>query len=387
MTGGVQGHARLLAAQLGLSGVKSFVITRRLRPDLPRVDSVDGIPIYRLPPAGIRPAGKYAMFPFIVGELFRRRRDFDIALVCGLRALGVPAVIACRALGKVCVLRAEGQGEMSGDYVSAYRKPPAASDLAFRQWIRLRNRILRRADAVVAISQPLRTEFLACGVPADRTYSIPNGIRTDLFRPASPDERQALRQKLRLPAEGRIVVYTGRLAQGKGLETLIKAWTSIAGLRGHGHLVLVGPGSDKPISREKALKSYVAENGLSDRVTFTGAVDNVHEYLQASDIFAFPTEYEAFGLSLVEAMSCGLPVVASRVGGVPDIVSHMGDGILVEPRDQEDLTRKLLALIDDPALCGQLGTEARRSVSARYSISVVADQYLQLMSALCRSHI
>jgi hypothetical protein len=147
-----------------------------------------------------------------------------------------------------------------------------------------------------------------------------------------------------------LVTYTGRLIQGKGLETLLAAARSLADIPSV-HFVLVGSGSGQVISIEDALRAEAAaDTALAGRVTFTGRVENVAAYLQASDVFAFPTLDEALGMSAVEAQACGLPAVASRTGGVPDIIEDGLTGVLVTPGDAGELASGLRRLLTDDAL-------------------------------------
>jgi glycosyltransferase involved in cell wall biosynthesis len=108
-------------------------------------------------------------------------------------------------------------------------------------------------------------------------------------------------------------------------------------------------------------------------------VDNVHEYLQASDIFVFPTEREAFGISLIEAMACGLPVISTSVGGVKDILQHRRNGLVVEPGDSRPLYDALDALMTDSALSTRLAQSAWRTVQERYSDPTVIPKYVELL--------
>ena len=110
VVGGGETHARLLASHLNSLGMVTFILTRRSDPKLARFESVKGIPTYRVPPARFGRFAKYAMIPFVVIELARKREMYEVILVCGFRVLGAPAVLAAKLLGKVCVLRAEAEG-------------------------------------------------------------------------------------------------------------------------------------------------------------------------------------------------------------------------------------------------------------------------------------
>jgi glycosyltransferase involved in cell wall biosynthesis len=117
---------------------------------------------------------------------------------------------------------------------------------------------------------------------------------------------------------------------------------------------------------EDDLRRVVAEGGLRERVTFTGRVDNVEEFLRASDVFVFPSVFEALGLSLVEAAATGLPAIGARTGGIVDVIDDGVSGLLFQPGDVRDLAARLLTLLDDGALRSRLGDEARRIALERF---------------------
>jgi glycosyltransferase involved in cell wall biosynthesis len=146
--------------------------------------------------------------------------------------------------------------------------------------------------------------------------------------------------------------------------------------------VLVGSGGVDIHGCEAELEEYVAAHGLARRVRFTGDVRNVHEYLQASDLFAFPSENEAFGISLIEAMACGLPAVSTDVGGIRDILHHEVNGLVFEAGNRQQLRRSLERLLAEPALGTRLGEAARRTAEQRYAADLVADRYARLFENL-----
>lgn len=377
IVGGGETHARLLSHHLNAMGMSTFVLTRRSNPNLPISELIDGTQVCRLPPSGMKRFGKYLMVPFVRDFLAKNRHAYDLILVCGFRVLGEPAVKSARHLGKLCVLRAETQGEMSGDYASAYRKLPPIVGTAFKKWIDCRNKVLKQANAFVAISKPVAQEFEECG--AKNIHHIPNGIDSDVFKPVG--DHHSLRVKLGLPIDGTIAVYSGKLNQGKGLTDLLLAWENVCAGRNGLHLVMVGSGGGQSLSCEDELRNIVRERRLP--VTFTGYVENVHEYLQAADMFILPSLNEALPMSVLEAMSCGLPVIATRVGGIPEVVSHKENGILIEPANPDQLAAEIAELIDRPSLAEELGKNARQTASERYSIKAVAERYYEL---LCHIH-
>jgi len=317
--------------------------------------------------------------------LLRRRADWDIVCVSGFRILGIPAVRAARQLGRPCVLKADSNGEMSGEY---FRPGLATLGLTpshrpVRSLLELRNRRFRTADAFVAISSPIEAEFSDAGVAREKIVRIPNAVDTECFAPVESAEKARLRAELGLPLDGLVVTYAGRLVRYKGLPLLLDAWEAVCRDRGDAWLVLVGSGTADIHSCEVELRERAEKGAVRGRVLFTGAVDDVHRYLRASDAFVFPTEEEAFGISLVEAMACGLPCIATRVGAIPDIAND-GTALLVPPGDRLALEVAIRKVLDRPDLRARLGRAAHARARS-FSVDSVADAYGELFVRLSRA--
>lgn len=384
VVGGGETQARALAEGIAAEGLPVVVVTRRSDAALPKTEQLGPVTVYRLPPPGHKHYWKWGLLITSFPALIRLRHQYDVLLVSGFRVVGVTAVVVSKLFRKACVLKADSLGEMSGDFFAAgmARVGLSPSSSPFRLFLWLRNRILRRADAFVAISSAVATELRDYGVKSGVIRMIPNSVDVHRFSPVAPQERAALRQKLGLPPGDKIVVYTGRLVSYKGLPLLLRVWQDIRAKHDDARLLLVGSGGLDIHNCEAELKAYVSGNGLETSVRFTGSVDNVHEYLQASDIFVFPTEREAFGISLIEAMACGLPVISTCVGGVRDILQHRQNGLVVEPGESEPLCEALDLLTTDGALAVSLGKAGRQTVIERYSKERVVQAYLRAFGAV-----
>jgi glycosyltransferase involved in cell wall biosynthesis len=220
------------------------------------------------------------------------------------------------------------------------------------------------------------------GIEPARIHHIPHGVDLARFRPATADERTALRARLGLPRADTILTYTGRLLRGKGLEALVAAFADLARRHAGLRLMLVGSGAGQTLSVEDTLRAQVAAAGLSPHVTFTGRVDEVEVYLRASDVFVFPSEFEALGISLVEATACGLPCVASRTGGIVDVVDHDATGLLHDPGDKAGIVDAVSRLLADSALRERLGRAARERAEREYDWTRSVLRYRQMFAGL-----
>ena len=364
--GGGETHVRRLGAALVSAGDAATVVTRRALRAWPAEERVDGIRVVRVPPPGPGRTGKFLMLPAAVRGVIREAPVHDVLVVRGTRVLGLPGLVAARVSGIPVVMQPETNGELSGEawtWGKSWARGPAGR-LA-RGATALRNVWLRDADAFVAMSRVIRDEMLAAGIPGERILLLPHGVDTDRFSPATVEEKLALRRELGLP-EGVLAVYSGRLLRGKGLETLLDAFASIAERAVGLGLVLVGSGEGQALSVEDELRRRVTERGLGTRVVFAGRSERVGDYLRAADLFVFPSVFEALGIALVEAAACALPAVASRTGGIVDVVEDGVTGHLVAPGDSEALSEALLGLSGDAALRSRMGKHARVTALARF---------------------
>jgi len=383
VVGGGEAHARLLCGEFLKLGVPVFVLTGHKVFASPAFETVDGIAVHRAPPAGYPRLGKYLMLGSSFWRLIRMRRDYDVIYVCGIRTLGLIAVLAASLLGKACVLRSESRGEVSGGFIwekTDGRVNPLLKLMLIGP-IMFRNIVLKRADAFLSIATVIRAEYEACGVPLKKIEDIPNGIDVTRFSPVSPEAKVALRRKLGLP-DGRLFAYTGKLNRGKGLEFLTRVWKDWSKQHPDFRLLLIGSGAMQFLSCEDALREFVKKNAMESAVIFAGSVRNVQEYLQASDYFLFPSESEALPLALLEALAVGLPTVASDIGGCRDIITDGRNGRLARPNHESVWVAGLQALVNDPARAAGWGRAGRETVVKTFSIAHVAEEHVRLFRAV-----
>ena len=380
LTGGGESQTRTLAANLLARKFRVIIITRRCSESLKEIELVDGVPVYRIPPVGAGRFTRWFMLFWSLLALARMRRQYDLVFVSGFKALGLSAVLAAKLFRKTCILKADSNGEMSGEFFAAGLKKMGLtpSFVLVRVLLAGRNRILRAADYFVAITRGIAEELKANGVSPRSIVSIANTVDTLKFRPVRAFERSRLRQKLVIPNKRVIITYTGRLVSYKGLPLLLRVAETMQSTFPEVGFVLVGSGGVDMHNCEAELKLFVKAKGLEESVCFAGETGNVHEYLQVSDIFVLPSEEDAFPLALVEAMACGLPIVATRVGGIKEIISDRQNGLLVEARDFQQLYQAISGLVRDPALSASLGTAAVQTVQERYSAGIIIQKYCEL---------
>jgi len=239
-------------------------------------------------------------------------------------------------------------------------------------------RIVGSADRIVAANVVERAELLRdYAARASRVATIPCGVDTDLF---VPGDRAEARRRLALD-DRPLLLWVGRLAPIKGLDTLLDA---VARLRTAGHdlsLLIVGGDADEPANgHEASLRQRLGVLGVEGAVHFVGPQpqDVLPLYYAASDVTVLPSYYESFGMVALEAMACGSPVIASRVGGLVTTVRDGVTGFLVPDSDVGALAERIEGLLADPDLRWRLGREGVRW-AAQHRWACVAE-------AVCREY-
>lgn len=217
---------------------------------------------------------------------------------------------------------------------------------------RLLNRLTAGlATRVVAVSEAVRDETArTLGVPPERITVIPNGVNTHEFTPTPR------------PVVAPVIGCTGRLHRKNGHRILLDAFAAIREAVPEARLLLVGDGPERgPLERT------VTRRGLGGAVTFAGEQADVRPWLHRMAVYVQPSIAEGMSNSILEAMACGLPVVATRVGGTPEVVEDGVSGLLVPPDDPSALATSLLTLLGDPARRAAMGAAGRDRVARQFN--------------------
>jgi len=221
-------------------------------------------------------------------------------------------------------------------------------------------------DAVIVVSEGLRVFFETVErLPRRKMIVIGHGVDAT----ARPATREEARRSLGLPQQGPLIGAVGRLSPEKGQNVLLQALPSVLAAFPQAACVLAGEGPARA-----ALEAEARRLGIGDRVVFLGLRRDVPMVLAALDLFVQPSIYEGFGLSLLEAMAAGLPVVASRVGGIPELIEDGRTGLLVPPQDPMALAGAVVRLLGDSEGARRLGEAAASRSRERFSLGRVADR-------------
>jgi glycosyltransferase involved in cell wall biosynthesis len=233
--------------------------------------------------------------------------------------------------------------------------------------------LLKGSDAIVAASRSFLNDTLQVFPDLERKLvCIQNGIRYEEFRDGEAS----------VVAGDRYVLCVAMHNQKKGLDTLIRAFKKVSEAHDRLTLRLVGDGPLRPM-----LEELTGAAGLSGRIEFLGirSRPEIVRLMKGAELFVLPSRAEPFGIALLEAAACRRPIVASRVGGVPEIIQNEVNGLLVPPDDADALSAALLRLLDCPKLRKTLGDSAYETVSKRFRWEMMGAQYESLMSRLLAS--
>jgi glycosyltransferase involved in cell wall biosynthesis len=366
--GGQNVHVAELSAAMARRGHEILVFTRRDDPGLPeRVDTAAGYTVVHVP-AGpptnlpkddllehMGPFGEYLADQWITERPDIAHAHFwmsGVATRLAARRRNVPMVQTFHALG-VVKRRHQGVRDTS---------PPARAQLE--------KLLARNTDWVAATCTDEVFELVRLGRPRSRTSVIPCGVDLHRFTPTGARAGRTDRRR---------IVSVGRLVPRKGFDILIRAMVAVPDAE---LLIVGGPDVSALDSDPEAvrLSTLAAGLGVADRVRLTGSVSRgaMPALLRSADVVACTPWYEPFGIVPVEAMACGVPVLAAAVGGMLDTVVDGGTGVLVPPRDPQACAEALNAMLADPARLAEWGAAGRARAESRYSWDRIAADTLKV---------
>lgn len=233
-----------------------------------------------------------------------------------------------------------------------------------RSWLsrQINPLLVRRLTHAVAVSEAVRGLWCRMdSIPVHRVAVIPNGV-PDLSLPQRP------------LSGGFVIGSVGRLSPEKGMDVLMEAFALVRSASVEARLVVIGDGSDR-----SSLEATARRLNIEGSVEMPGFRSDVAGFLSHFTVFVLASRSEGLPLAILEAMSAGLPVVASTVGGIPEAITHEENGLLVPPDDPQALSKAIIRLADDQDLRQRLGKAARATFLERYSLVHMVDQYEALM--------
>jgi len=363
--GGVQIQTRNLAEGLSRRGYKNIVFTKRIE-SCPTVQLINDVEIVR---KGY-PSTNRNMFLKLIGlvvnfyYLFVNRHRYQII---HLKAAYFELMIPCWLVKKLSNLKVV-YALSTGDELFSVQ---GRRLLSIRRG--LKRLVVGSFDALVTMSESMSKEAQQFGVAPSKLRHIINGVESNRFTPDSSKK---------IPGR---VIFIGRIEEGKGLSALLKAWKVISQHTKNIHLCVAGPFiSDDYAS---VLNSYIASNGLKDTVSFAGEIDyysdDIVNYYQSAELFVLPSKREGMSGALMQAMSCGLPVISTRVGGAEDLVFEGVNGFLVGIDDEVGLANAIIDFFSmEENRRAELGKCSRHIIVEKFGQEKRIDQFVELFSSV-----
>jgi glycosyltransferase involved in cell wall biosynthesis len=244
--------------------------------------------------------------------------------------------------------------------------------------------VFRRFDRVLANSEAQSAELREFRVPAERIEVVPSFVDTQALRPASDAEAAGARARLGVPPAAPVLATVGKLVINKGHRDMLQALATVRAT--HPDVIYLVPGEgENPWRGEGGLRgeleSLARTLGVADNVRFLGYYPDIPTVLHASDILVSPSLREGMQVALLEGMACGLPIVATAIGGTPDAVADGESGLLVSPSSPPALAAAVLELLGDRRRLRDMGEAGRRRAETRFDTRVVAEKVLRICDA------
>ncbi|MCM8809959.1 MAG: glycosyltransferase family 4 protein [Candidatus Omnitrophica bacterium] len=289
-------------------------------------------------------------------------KDFDVIQSFFLKHSSFVSILIGKFLRKKVFCRMECSGKF-GDIESLKKLPFSKIFL----------KVFKMADGIIVLSKEMQKELEIIKFKREKLFLIPNAVDINKFKPYKDKEK--LKNEFGY-SEKKIIIFVGRLTKQKGVEYLIKSFEKLK--IDEKYLIILGDGE----LREK-LEKMVFSLGLKDKVLFAGRKKEVLPYLQVADIFVLPSLSEGLPISVLEAMSCGLPVVVSKVGGNVDVVEDGTNGYLVEPQNICQIKKAIEELLANERKTKEIGGINRKKIEENYSYDTIIERYLNLYKMNC----
>jgi glycosyltransferase involved in cell wall biosynthesis len=239
----------------------------------------------------------------------------------------------------------------------------------------LKYRLYRR---VVAISGDIRQRLLRQGVPADKLALVHSAVKAADAQPQLSERR--FRQLFQISEQALVIAVIGQLIPRKGQAFMLAAWPEILASYHRARLILFGDGPD-----QSRLRRQAARAGIANSVIFAGYRADLHNYLGDLDLVVHPATSEGLGVCLLEAQAAGVPVVASRVGGIPEAVDDQVTGTLVPSADPEAMARAVIELLGHPERRARMGEAGRRHVARHFSVDAMLSGNLAVYDSILQT--
>jgi glycosyltransferase involved in cell wall biosynthesis len=292
-----------------------------------------------------------------------RRERYDVVHTNGYFA-DIIAIPACKLLGILHIATCHGF---------------IANDKKLNIYNMLDRFILRFSNKIIAVSDGIKNELIKNGIKESRVIVIQNAAQGNYDKELFTQNRQNKRQQLNIREKEFVLGYIGRLSEEKGIKYLIEASSILNELGVPIRTLIIGEGPQR-----EELKEWVRHLNISSRIIFAGFQRDIDSWLPTIDIFVLPSLTEGTPMSLLEAMAHGIPVVATAVGGVPQVVDSGKNGILVSPGKPEQIKDAIFLLYKNEVLRNDISQAAKETIKLKYNVkdwvSKIEAEYLKILN-------
>ncbi len=279
----------------------------------------------------------------------------------------------------VCTVHSTWKGEAQAIRGEPYSRLNANEKfmVSFNWFLRIfEEKMLERANKIIAVSYFTKRELLEYyKIPEEKIRVIHNGVDTTKFQPAK--DKRKIKEELGFNPNDLAIVSVGRLYARKGLFTLIESMPAVIKRFKNAKFIISGKGQSDEMRK---LIAHAEKIGVKDNLIFTGYYPDkkLPKLYQAADVFAFSTFYEHHPFAVLEALSTGLPVVTTNVGGIPETIENGKNGFLVEPFNPKQFADRILYLLEHPTEASEMGSLARKTILERFDWRIVVKDVLKV---------
>jgi glycosyltransferase involved in cell wall biosynthesis len=368
--GGTEIAAERLSIKLVQLGFKVTVVTERHDPSCSKSEEVEGVRIQRLSQLKLLGSKVRIIFSYLQFSLFLlfNGRQFNVWHVHQHGVYAAISILLGRIVNRAVIMKVSSSG--SNGLLSL-------NQTSRMSWILIP--VLKRVNACVALTNETFQEVIQFGIPQERVFLVGNGIDTVKFCPTDRTDLDKHKTRQGLDTS-RVALFVGRLVHEKNPLGLIQAWNiAVCRLPTSWKLVIVGDGPMRGV-----VEALIEELGLCETVRMVGAQTDVARWLQTADLFIVSSNVEGLSNACLEAMSCGVPIISTRVSGAAETIERSNCGCLVDVGNMNQLADALANLANKPDSLVILGARGRELIEKKYSINAIADRFSNLYLSLSR---
>ncbi len=324
---------------------------------VPECDTIDGVPVYyprylRLPGKWFHALACYTQYLGLKNIAHAIIKEFkpDIIHAHAATEAGFVGLILKQKYGLPLIC------SITGSDINSYPRYGKFS-------MQLTKKVLTGSDRIVSVSAALKNAAKAIARPKQEISVVYDGCEHNVFV-ADKENRRHVRNDLGISETDKVLIFVGDLLRGKGILDLIDAFRRAQSGKSNMHLIVIGGNLNRNDSEVISVL-----NGINGSIHMPGKLPHheIPRYLNAADIFVFPSYSEGLPNAVLEAMACSLPVIATRVGGIPEAVEDEKSGILIEKKDVSSLVRSIEYLVSNEAIAKQMGIHGRRTIESKFS--------------------